>query len=205
MKDRSISERRCVVTGQSAPKEGLIRFVVGPDTTLVPDLACKLPGRGMWLTADAGALKTALKKGAFSRAARAKLTVPDGLEDVIEAGLKRRVQDALSLARKAGQAIAGYEKVKSWLENGEAAVLIQASDGSERGKGKLRPPQPEGAFIGALSAEELGLSFGRTHVIHAALTPGGLADRAVEDAKRLAGMRQIGDSADQIGDRPGKE
>jgi hypothetical protein len=103
----------------------------------------------------------------------------------------RRVVDLISLARKAGDAVTGYEKVKEWLEKDRAVVLIQASDGSERGKTKLHPPQGEGTFIGCLSSGELGLAFGRERAIHAALAAGGLTTRVVEEAARLAGIRGL--------------
>lgn len=189
-------ERRCVATGLTKPRAELIRFVVGPDESVVPDLAEKLPGRGMWVSADRAALERASSKNLFSRGAKRRVTVPEGLADRVEAGLARRVQDLLSLARKAGDAIAGYEKVRAALQSGEVAVLIQASDGSERGKTKLRLDPDEGPTIGCLTAGELGLSFGRDHVIHAALRAGGLTTRIVEDAIRLTGMRRtIGDDA----------
>ncbi|TCO73474.1 RNA-binding protein [Rhodovulum euryhalinum] len=183
-------ERRCIATGEVQPKAGLIRFVVGPDDRIVPDLLGKLPGRGIWVTAERTALETAVRKRLFARAAKRAVTLPEDLVDQVEAGLVRRVVEALSLARKAGQAVAGYEKVKGWLDGGEAAVLIQASDGSERGKTKLRPPRPEGAYIGCLTAREIGLAFGREHVIHGALAAGGLTERVVEDAAKLSGIRK---------------
>jgi len=96
--------------------------------------------------------------------------------------------DLISLARKSGKAVAGYEKVKSWLDREEAQVLIQASDGSERGKSKLSTPHL-GTFIGWLTADELGLAFGRQIVIHGALASGGLSRRVVEEAQRLKGVR----------------
>lgn len=191
-KERDAPERRCIATGETGPAAGLIRFVVGPGDALVPDLAGKLPGRGIWVTADRGALDRAATKGLFSRAARTKVQVPEGLADVVEEGLARRVIDLVSLARKAGRAVAGFEKVKGWLGTGEAAVLLQASDGSERGKTRLRPPTDNGGFIGVLRASELGLAFGREHVIHAALAAGGLTDRIREDARRLSGVRITG-------------
>ncbi|MEQ3624439.1 MAG: RNA-binding protein [Celeribacter sp.] len=188
-------ERRCIATGDSAPAQGLIRFVIGPDATVVPDLAGKLPGRGIWVTSQTAALEKAVQKRLFSRAARAQVIVPDDLPGLVEAGLTRRVIDLISLARKAGYAVAGYEKVKGWLLTGEATVLVQASDGSERGKSKLKPPVlhngQTGKFLGMLSAQELGLAFGREHVIHAALAAGGLTRRVVEDAARLKGLREM--------------
>lgn len=188
-KARAEPERRCIATGQSQPKAGLIRFVVGPDGRLVPDVLGRLPGRGIWVAADRAALTRAVDKRLFARAARQAVTVPEGLVNEVEAQLLRRVTDLISLARKGGQAVAGYEKVKDWLSTGEAAVLMQAADGSGRGKSKLRPPNREGSYIGVLKANELGLAFGREHVIHGALAAGGLTTRVVEEAARLSGLR----------------
>lgn len=167
----------------------MIRFVVGPDDGIVPDLAGKLPGRGLWVTARRDALELAVKKKAFARGAKRQVTVPDGLVEFIEAGLARRMTDTLSLARKAGLAIAGYEKTRGLIQTGDAVALLQASDGSERGKSKLRLSPEEGATFDCLTAHEMGLSFGRDHVIHAALCAGGLTTRVVEEATRLSGLR----------------
>lgn len=187
--DNDEPERRCIVTAERQPKAGLIRFVLGPDGMVVPDLLGKLPGRGFHVSADRAAIEKAAAKGLFARAARAPAKAPEGLADMIEAQLARRVVDLLSLARKAGLAVTGYEKVKDWLVNGTAVVLVQASDGSERGKGKLRPPAKTGLFIGCLTAQEIGLAFGRENAIHGALAAGGLSDRVVVEAARLAGLR----------------
>ncbi len=181
-------ERKCIATGEVQPKFGLIRFVVGPDAQMVPDIAEKLPGRGVWISADRGAIDKAATKGLFARAARQPVTLPEGLSDLIESMLARRVVDLISLARKGGHAVAGYEKVKDWLSKEEATVLIQASDGSERGKSKLSTPH-RGSFIGWMTADELGRAFGRQTTIHAALRAGGLSQRVVEEAARLKGLR----------------
>lgn len=188
IKDRDESERRCIVTAEVQPKGGLIRFVVGPDGMIVPDLAEKLPGRGIWVSASRAAIEKAAAKGLFSRAARMPVKAPEGLADLVEAGLARRVVELVSLARKSGRAVAGFEKVKGWLAEGRAKVLLQASDGSERGKGKLWTPEG-GRWFGCLTASELGLSFGRDHVIHGALAAGGLTDKVIVDAGRLRGLR----------------
>ena len=183
-------ERKCIVSGESQPKGGLIRFVLGPDDMVVPDLLGRLPGRGIYVAADRAALTKAAAKGLFARAARAPAKAPADLATRVEGLLVRRVLDLLSLARKAGDAVTGYEKVKDWLVKGTATVLIQASDGSERGKTKLRAPAGEDRFIGCLTAQELGLSFGREHAIHGALASGGLTRRVVEEAAKLAGLRE---------------
>ena len=183
-------ERRCIVTGETAPKSGLIRFVVGPEDTIVPDVLEKLPGRGMYVTADRATLKAA-RKGQFSRSAKRAVTVPDDLVDEIERQLARRVVDLVAMARKAGLAVCGFEKVKGWLAGGaNVRVLLQASDGSERGKAKLWTP--EGArYFGCLTGDELGMAFGRPSVIHGALAAGGISDRVVMEAARLRGLREM--------------
>lgn len=188
--DRTEPERRCIVTGESQPARGLVRFVVGPDGGVVPDILARLPGRGIWVSADHDAIRRAAEKKLFARAARASVTVPDGMVEMVERLLTARVIELVSLARKAGAAVAGYEKVREWLMKGDAAVLLQAADGSERGRARLRPPDGPDTLIDILTGAELGLAFGREHVIHAALAAGGLASRVVEEAARLGGMRE---------------
>ena len=188
-KDRDDPERKCIATGESQPKAGLIRFCVDPEGQIVPDILGKLPGRGIYVSADREAMAKAAKKGLFARAARQTVKVPDGLADLVETLIRQRVIDLLSMARKAGDAVTGYEKVKDWLVKGTAVTLIQASDGSERGKTKLHAPDGANGFIGCLSAGEIGLAFGRERAIHAALAAGGLRSRVVEEAAKLAGLR----------------
>jgi len=188
---RDEPERRCIVTGESQPKAGLVRFVLGPDEQIVPDILGRLPGRGIYVAADRAAIDKAATKNLFTRAARMPVKVPEGLADLVEAQLVRRVVDLISMARKAGDAVTGYEKVKDWLTKGQAEILVQASDGSERGKSKLHAPDGPETFIGCLTARELGLSFGREHAIHGALAAGGLTERVVEEAARLAGLRAM--------------
>lgn len=183
-------ERKCIVTGEVQPKSGLIRFCLDPEGQVTPDVMARLPGRGFYVSADRKAIEKAAAKGLFARAAKQPVKVPEGLADLVESLLLRRVQDTISLCRKANLAVTGYEKVKEWLMNGRAVVLVQAVDGSERGKTKLRPPENGGGFIGCLTARELGLSFGRERAIHAALAAGVLTTRVVEEAARLGGLRQ---------------
>ncbi|NHQ73196.1 RNA-binding protein [Roseovarius gahaiensis] len=181
-------ERKCIATGEVRPQHGLIRFVIGPDGQIAPDIAEKVPGRGIWVSSDRSALEKAVNKGLFARAARQPVTVPDNLVGFVEDQLAARVVNLISLARKGGGAVSGYEKVKDWLSKEQATVLIQASDGSERGKSKLSTPH-HGTFIGWLTAGELGRAFGRQTTIHAALGAGGLSQRVVDEAARLKGLR----------------
>jgi uncharacterized protein len=189
-------ERKCIATGESQPKAGLIRFCLGPDDMVVPDILARLPGRGFYVSADRAAIDKAAKKGLFARAAKQPVKVPEDLADLVESLMLRRVIDLISLARKASGAVMGYEKVKEWLQKDKVRVLIQASNGSERGKTKLRAPDGEGSFIGFLTAEEMGLAFGRERAIHAALGAGGLTTRVVEEAARLSGLRVQTDKQD---------
>jgi len=190
-KDRSDGpERKCIATGEVQPKQGLIRFVMGPDGQVVADVFGKLPGRGVYVTASRSALDTAVKKKLFARGFKAQVKVPEDLADEVERQVLRRLVDLISLARKSGDAVGGYEKVKDWLLKEEAGVLIQAADGSGRGKSKLSTPH-RGNYIGCLSADELGMAFGRQTVIHAALASGGLSKRVVEEAQRLQGLREM--------------
>lgn len=196
--DRAGPERRCIATGAVRPISGLVRFVVDPDGRILADIAGKLPGRGVWVSADRIALETAVDKRLFSRAAGRHVWIPDGFTEEVEALMVARAVGFVSLARKAGQAVAGYDRVRSWLVRGDAKVLVQASDGSARGRSKLRPPAGKDSYVGVLTANELGLAFGRENVIHCALAGGGLAKRVVGEARRLSGMRQW------IGETPGK-
>jgi predicted RNA-binding protein YlxR (DUF448 family) len=187
-KTRETPERRCIVTRETRPKSGLIRFVVGPDDEIVPDVAERLPGRGIWVSAEAEPLRRA--RGAFARAAQKKVTIPADLEARVEALLARQLVELIALARKAGQAVAGLEKTKAALVAGEAALLLQASDGSVRERAELRPPDAPDSHVSCLSGGELGMAFGRDRVIHAAVLAGGLADRIKDEALRLAGIRR---------------
>lgn len=183
-------ERKCIVTGEVMPKAGLIRFVVGPDDRIYPDVLGKLPGRGMYVTATRATLEAATK-GQFSRSAKQAVTIPEGLVDEVERQVCRHTIDLIALTRKSGRAVCGFEKVKGWLAGGEnVRVLLQASDGSERGKAKLWTP--EGArYFGCFTSEELGLAFGRGSAIHGALSNGKLSNRVVEEATKLRGLREI--------------
>jgi predicted RNA-binding protein YlxR (DUF448 family) len=191
MKERGEPERRCIVTRETQPRAGLIRFVAGPDDVVVPDLAGKLPGRGMWVTADAETLGQAARKGHFARAAKRPVKAPADLAARVETLMAARFVDLVALARKAGRAVAGFEKVKAALGSGEAALLLQAADGSSRERARLRPPEGENTLVSCLFAHELGVAFARDRVIHAAVLAGGLSDRVRDEALRLSGIRDV--------------
>ena len=143
--DEAAGLRRCLVTRARRPRSGLVRFVVGPDGRITPDVAEKLPGRGLWLSARKDIIALAVAKGVFARAARQTVTVPDGLAQDVATLLAARCRAYLGLARKAGEAVLGFEQVKAWLEQGRAALLFEAGDGAEGGKAKLRRSRSCGA------------------------------------------------------------
>ena len=190
-KDRSEIRRKCIVSGEVCPTEELIRFVVGPEAKIYPDLGQKLPGRGIWVRADRASIEKAVQKGLFSRGAKMRVSVDPALVDQVESLVQQRLLQAVSMARKTGRAICGLEKVKAALVSGEADVLLQASDGSERGKSALRPPNGEDSRIEALTGAELGLAFGRDNVIHAAILSGGFTNRVLFEAGRLKALRKM--------------
>ena len=173
----------------------LIRFVAGPEGKVVPDLARKLPGRGLWVAASREAVETAARKGLFARAAKAKLAAPADLADQVAALLHSRLLAALGLARKAGDLTFGFEKVVAVVGQGKAAWLIEASDGAEDGRRKVlaaarkAPSQPR--LLVAFSSSELSLALGAPNVIHTAFLAGRGAERWTLDVERLAGFRPL--------------
>jgi predicted RNA-binding protein YlxR (DUF448 family)/ribosomal protein L7Ae-like RNA K-turn-binding protein len=209
--------RRCIVTRERLPKERMIRFVIGPDRQIVPDLTARLPGRGMWLSAsrdvlessgareqkrleggqqdkqgDGGQLKASNRHllRAFARAARGPVSVPSDLSVLLQTALVRRIGESLGLARRAGQAVAGYEKAREALKTGRYTLVVQASDGSEAERSRfLSGFEPDLKIIDPLPGEALGRVFGRDYVVHVAVAPGKLAESLVVEAGRLAGLR----------------
>ena len=108
----NLTERKCLVSQDSGPKAGLIRFVTSPDGVVVPDILEKLPGRGYYVAADLHLLEDAVKRKVFARGAKTQVSVPEDLISQIDRQLARRVIDLVSIARKAGKAVTGFEKVK---------------------------------------------------------------------------------------------
>jgi uncharacterized protein len=186
--------RRCIITRERLPKERMIRFVVGPGRVLVPDLTATLPGRGIWLSASGDVLETARAQGglgrAFARAARGPVTVPPDLPAVLEAALIRRIGELLGLARRAGQAVAGFDKAREFMRTGLARLVLQASDGSAAERARfLSGTEDSVVVLAPVSAAVLGRVFGRDHVVHVAIAVGRLGERLAVEAGRLNGLR----------------
>lgn len=171
------------------PRAGLIRFVVSPAGVLVPDIGAALPGRGLWLAARRDIIKLAVAGKQVARAARRNVIVPDDLSERVEGLLARHSLELIGLARRAGEAVAGFEKVRRWLRTRPAGVLLAASDGAADGRGRLCGLAPGLPVVDVLSGAELGAAWARERVVHGVVAPGGLATKLLDAAARLAGFR----------------
>jgi len=179
--------RRCLVTGEERPKAELVRFVVGPDGAVVPDVDGRLPGRGLWTLARRDIVAAAVARQLFARAAKRAVTAAPDLPDRVAGLLQRRCIEGLGLARRAGQAVAGFDQVRAWLDRGRCGALVIASDASPAVRRKLESGLPPVAD--ALTADELGAAFARDASTYVGVAAGELAKRIVTDAARLTGFR----------------
>lgn len=205
---RSRPIRTCIVTRSEQPIDHLIRFVRAPDGTVVADLGHRLPGRGVWITAQARLILQAADKKLFSRAFKAQTSAPEGLVAGLGVLLRQRALQSLALANKAGTLVAGFEKVDAQVSKGLAVVLISASDGSGDGIGKLisrvngvaADGGPRPMHVTLFTSEELSLSAGRSRVIHACLARGGASAAFLRECTRLlnfqSGELSAGKTAD---------
>jgi uncharacterized protein len=188
--------RACALTRARRPKDELIRFVLGPDGAVVPDIKEKLPGRGVWLTAAQDAVADAAKRNVFARALKAPAKVPEGLAGQVDRLLAEAALSALSLANKAGGAVFGNAKVEEAIAQGRVLALLHAREAAEDGcrklDGKARGLSEEGPnpSIRAFGVDELSLASGRSNVIHAALIRGGAARKFLAAASRLERYRK---------------
>ncbi|UQD72940.1 RNA-binding protein [Bradyrhizobium japonicum] len=211
--ERSATMRMCAVSREVRPIDELIRFVISPQGDIVPDLKRKLPGRGMWVTASREVVAEAVRRHQFSKAFKRELRTPQTLPADIEALLVRSVTEALGIAAKAGQIVAGFGKVESALREGTVEVLIHASDGAADGIRKLdmlarqndenrgaKPPIP---VVAALKSIELDLALTRSNVIHAALLAGPASKSFLSRSQMLVRYRMADD--DKTAEKPGQD
>lgn len=189
--DRHVPERKCILSGEHAARDDLVRLALSPDGALLPDVRAKAPGRGAWLGVDRAALEQAQAKGrlkgALARAFKgAAVTVPDDLGAKIEAALRQQALDRLGLEARAGNVVTGAERIDVAARRGEVALLIHAADAGEDGRRKLdqawRAGREEGAepaqgLVFPLDRTILSLALGRQNVVHIALTDRAAAAR----------------------------
>jgi predicted RNA-binding protein YlxR (DUF448 family) len=189
------AERTCVVTRVAKPVDSLLRFVVAPDGSVVPDLRRRLPGRGVWVTAERSAVDAAEKKHLLEKAFEGKATVAPGLGGRVDDLLLAAAIGALSLARKAGSLIAGFGKVEAALGSDPVVGLVHAAEAGEDGVSKLngaarrRFGEPKLPAIRCFGGEQLDLAFGRSNVIHAALLAGPASENVLARVGDLVRFR----------------
>lgn len=169
----------------------MIRFVLGPDASLVPDLAGRLPGRGMWISADRRALAAALAKNGFAKAARAPVQAPADLVEQVERALVRRCLDRVGLLRRAGELVAGFDQCAEWLRHRRCACVLTASDGSAEGRRRIEALAHDVPVLDPFTRAELGAAIGRDEIVHVAIAIGRLAQQLLQELRRLHGFREF--------------
>lgn len=191
------SLRTCIVTRVERPPSELIRFVPAPDGSVTPDLARKLPGRGVWVTCSAAVLTEAITKKAFAKSLKRQVKVAPDLPALVERLMLDRVIQALSLANKAGSLVTGFSKLDAELGKGNVIILLHAVEAADDGCLKLdrkwraiaadlgREPR----IIKELTIAQLDLATGRENVVHAGLNAGGATTRFSIEAERLGRYR----------------
>ena len=177
----------CIVTRMVKDEADLIRFVRSPDGVVVPDLARKLPGRGLWVSLDRKVLDQAIAKRLFARGFQAETTIPPELPDIVSQLLRQQALSLLSLAKKAGEAVSGFMKVEEMLGRGRARLLFHGTDAKPDGCRKLDKLAEPGVVekIVLFEIRELDLAFGRPNVVHAAVAKGGLAEKLSAAVRRI--------------------
>ncbi|MPZ38213.1 MAG: RNA-binding protein [Rhizobiales bacterium] len=190
------TERLCAATGTVRPVDDMLRFVVSPEGTAVPDLKRRLPGRGVWVTATRSALGQAIARKAFARSFKRDVRTTPDLVQTTERMLERAALDALAIAYKAGRVVVGFAKVEAALLHDNAAALVHASDAAPDGVRKLdsaarrnREDHRPVAVVDAFASAQLDLAMGRSNVVHAALLGGPESRTFLARAARLERFR----------------
>jgi len=201
--NRSGTERMCAVTRAVRPIDELIRFVVAPSGEVVADLKRKLPGRGLWVSASRKTVAEAVRRNHFGKGFKRDVRVAPTLPKDTENLLVRGAVEALAMAAKAGQVVAGFAKVEGALQAHQAVALIHATGGAADGIRKLdailrqkagkAAESPEFPVIGVLTSEQLDLALGRSNVIHAALLAGAAGKTFLSRSQILVRYRMADD------------
>lgn len=196
-------ERTCAATRTVKPVDAMIRFVVAPDGTVVPDIKRKLPGRGIWVTATREALAHAVKRKAFASGFKRSVQVDAGLVDLTDRLLEQAALDALAICGKASLAVAGFVKVEAALAREPVVALLHASDAAADGVRKLNAALQRRygdeanrvRIIADFASDQLDLALARPNVVHAALLMGPASDTFLARHARLTAFRAGGDEA----------
>ena len=178
----------------------MVRFVLSPDGVVTPDIARKLPGRGVWVSADRKSLEKTIALKSFSRGFKTKAQIDDNLVTLTESLLARRVLGLITMARKAGVMAMGFDQVQSMAREAAIAFRIEAKDGSKDGRSKIRTLSKamnreqdlaDPIVIGCFTAQDIGKALARDSIVHAAIKPSKLAKTLAIEAKRLSGFRDL--------------
>jgi predicted RNA-binding protein YlxR (DUF448 family) len=180
--------RTCLATGEARSPQDMIRFVVGPDGRIVPDLARKLPGRGLWVTATRDAVERSIARKAFARAARRAVGVDADLPQRIEGLLRERALEALALARRAGAAVNGFAKIEERLRSQRLGLVVCAAE-ARASDSRAKIAARGGAVVDFIDAESLGRVFGRDDATYIGVAAGPLAGRVAAEIGRWAAYR----------------
>ncbi len=200
--------RTCVVTREKRAPEDMIRFVAGPDGTVVPDLKRNLPGRGVWVSCAKDLVAQAVKKQAFGRGLKTQVRAAESLPDDIERLLEKDALQALSIVNKTGGVTCGFAKIEQSIDRGLVEFLTHARDGSPDGVRKLNQrlgrqrgvPASQIETLDLFDSAQLDLALGRTNVIHAAVKRGPAAEFFLGRCRRLAAYRSNGGAAKAAAD-----
>ncbi|MDD3030208.1 MAG: DUF448 domain-containing protein [Alphaproteobacteria bacterium] len=176
--------RRCLSSGAMKPREAMIRFVLGPDGTVVPDLAENLPGMGLWVSATPEAIQKAVDKNLFARAGKAH--VSKALVDEVIGLLRKRCLDFLGLAKGAGVVVLGETQTEAALRSQKLDLYLHAPDAA-RTLDFHYPLEVCDLF----SRDALGAAFGFASIVYAGLVPHGLTKKLKLEIKRLKSMTGV--------------
>lgn len=123
-------QRSCLGCRATRDKKELLRFVLAPDRTLVPDILAKLPGRGAYTCLNNACLGIAAQKKQFARAFGGDVVYngADRLIVQVVTLLEERIGSYLALANKAGKVVSGSDMVMELLKKRKAGVVFLATD-----------------------------------------------------------------------------
>jgi ribosomal protein L7Ae-like RNA K-turn-binding protein len=184
---------QCALTGKLLTREKTIRFVIGPDNTVIADLSEELPGEGIRLLGYRGTLEASIRDGSFKELFDKKWLDGDpvisaSFLDKIESQLMDKVLGLIGLARRAGSVLNGFAKVEGSLKSGKCKILLTASDGAEDGRMKMTrlAEAVECQQVTILPSARLSMALGQTNVIHAGIIGSGWAERLNASIDRLS-------------------
>ncbi|CAN7526954.1 RNA-binding protein [Rhizobium sp. LjRoot254] len=198
-KDEPMNDRMCIVTRESGPAEMLIRFVAGPDGTVVPDLKRALPGRGCSVTASRAIVDKAVQKQLFARALKSDVKALPELGEQVDRLLVSQMTGMMNMARKAGQFVSGNSKVDGAVRSGAALAVFHATDAAPDGVRKISQARKawmltmdeleEIPAFQLLSFDEMQELMGDNAFIHAVALAGQAGQGVVKRAKLLETYR----------------